>query len=258
MKSQKAGRKRRSGVPRRPLVRLSPELCEVYDRYTDAERSEIFSKALTTIFPRVPIAPSMPTIVRPKKVVSPVICRIVVADQVVSLIYPEKWDDFRSLVKKHRYQWTSCWQRKFSDKADVVDRAAEIGNEILLLGLPVQIDCELVRDRLLSSSFIPESFKRVLGYTADPYKGWFTFEYPKGEDWYGEIMKLTAAKYTDGLIIVPPEQFAEVEDFAEINNFELTERAVEIAAKAREIAESAIILRAAQKDEKNQEKGIKC
>ena len=93
-----------------------------------------------------------------------------------------------------------------------------------------------------------------MGYVSDPYNGWFTFEYPKGEDWYSEIMKLTAAKYTDGLIVVPPEQFAEVEDFAEINDFELTERAVEIAAKAREVAESAIIFEPRRKTKKTKKK----
>jgi hypothetical protein len=256
MKPRKAGRKPRPGIPRRPLIRLSPELCEVYDRYTDKERDEIFNRALTTIFPAVPDSPPTPTIIRPKKVVGSAICRVVTIDRLVSLVYPEKREDFRMLVKGFRYQWTTRWQRKFSDKADIVDRVAEISNEILLLGIPVQIDCEMVRDRLLSSSFVPESFKRVMGYTADPYKDWFTFEYPKGEDWYSEIMKLTAAKYTDGLIVVPPEQFAEVEDFAEINDFELTEKALSIVATARSVAENAIIFQPRRKTRKSRKKEV--
>jgi hypothetical protein len=181
---------------------------------------------------------------------------VVTGDRLVSLIYPEKREDFRLLVKGFRYQWTTCWQRKFTGKADITDRAAEISNEILLLGIPVQIDSEQIRNRLLSSSFVPEHFKRVMGYIADPYNGWFTFEYPKGEDWYSEIMKITAAKYTDGLIVVPPEQFAEVEDFAEINDFELTEKALSIAASARSVAENAIIFQPRRKTRKSRKKEI--
>jgi hypothetical protein len=253
MNQSKPGRKPRTGIARRFQVRIKPDLVEIFDRYTEQERSEIVNRALSTIFPNHPSQPT-PTIIRPKDVVGSTVCRVVITDRVISLFYPEKWEDFRLLVKRYRYQWTSCWQRKFEAKADIIDRAAEISNEILLLGLPVQVDSEAVRDRLLSSSFIPESFKRVMGYTADPYKDWFTFEYPKGEDWYTEIMKLTAAKYTDGLIVVPPEQFAEVEDFAEINSFELTEKALSIAAKAREIAESAIIFEPRRKTRKNKKK----
>jgi hypothetical protein len=250
----RVGRKARSGVPRRPLIRVMPDLVEIYDRYSEKERSEIFNRALATIFPSIPVAPPTPTIIRPKTVVSSVVCRVVVEGQIISLIYPEKWEDFRSLVKTFRYQWVNCWQRKFDTAANIADRAAEISNEILLLGLPIQIDSEVVRERLLSNSFIPEAFKRVMGYASEPYKGWFTFEYPKGEDWYSEIMKITAAKYTDGLIVVPPEQFAEVEDFAEINGFKLTERAVSIAATARSIAESAIIFEPRRKVRKSKKK----
>lgn len=253
MKQQKTGRKPRTGVARRLQVRIKPELIETFDRYTEKERSEILNRALSTISPNHPTQ-STPTIIRPKDVANPTICRVAISGQTIPLLYPEKREDFRLLVKRYRYQWTSCWQRRFEAKADVIDRAAEISNEILLLGLPVQIDSEAVRDRLLSSSFIPESFKRVMGYVADPYKDWFTFEYPKGEDRYSEIVKLTAAKYTDGLIVVPPEQFAEVEDFAEINGFEMTERALQIAAKAREIAESAIIFEPRRKIRKNKKR----
>jgi hypothetical protein len=256
MELRKAGRKPKPGIPRRPLIRLSPELCEVYDRYTDKERDEIFNRALATIFPLVPDAPPKPTIIRPRDAVSSVICRVVASDRLISLFYPEKREDFRLLVKSFRYQWTTHWQRKFKGVVDIVDRAAEISHEILLLGIPVQIDSEVTRDRLLSSSFVPESFKRVMGYIADPYNGWFTFEYPKGEDWYSEIMKITAAKYVDGLIVAPPEQFAEVEDFAEINDFELTEKALSIAANARSIAESAIIFQPRRKTRKSRKKEI--
>lgn len=256
MEKQTKGRKRDPGIPRRPLIRINPDLCEIYDRYTDKERSEVFNRALATIFPSVPDAPKTPTIIRPKKIVSSTVCRVSVVDRTISLIYPEKLEEFRVLVKKHKYQWASCWRRKFREKVDVVDRAAEISNEILLLGLPVQIDSEIIRDRLLSNSFKPESFKQVMGYIPDPYKDWFTFEYPNHEGWYNEVMKITAAKYTDGLIVVPPEQFAEVEDFAEINDFELTEKVLSIIATARSITESAIIFEPRRKVRKSKKKEL--
>jgi hypothetical protein len=37
MKPRKAGRKPKPGIPRRPLIRLSPELCEIKQGWTDVD-----------------------------------------------------------------------------------------------------------------------------------------------------------------------------------------------------------------------------
>ena len=254
MKKRKAGRQRRSGNAVRPLLRISPENQALYDRYTDVERSEIFDRALTTIFPKIPTEKIQPVLIRPRKTETETICRVVIAGRHVRLFFPEKRDDFRDLVKRFRYGWEGCWERKFSESIDIVDRAAEISNEILLAGFCIQLENEAVKDRVIARSFVPEAFKSIKRAMSGSYVGYFIVNWPKAEDCYSEVMRLTAARYADGSVYVPPEHFEEVEDFAEINEFVMSEAAIELAAEAKAARESAIIINPKRKTRKSPKK----
>jgi len=169
----------------------------------------------------------------------------------VELNFPEKRDDFRELVKRFLYAWKGSWDREFGADVDIVDRAAEIGNELLCEGFCIQVAHVQVQSRILAQSFVAEPFKRILCSGSQHYKEWFVFDYPKGEDWYDEIMKLTAARYSNGSIYVPPEQFEEVEDFAEMHGFELSDRAKESVKQARQMRDSAIIIQPRRRTKKS-------
>lgn len=250
MKSRNQGRKRKQGVPVRPLLRISAENWELHDRYSDAERSEIYDRALTSIFPKVPTGKTQPVLIRPRETKTDTICRVLIVGQYVRLFFPEKRDDFRDLVKRMRYGWDACWERKFSESVDIAGRAAEIANEILLGGFCIQIEHEPVKDRVIARSFVPEAFKTIKRAMSGPYKDSFAINWPKADDCYAEAMKLTAARYADGSVYVPPEHFAEVEDFAEINEFVLSDAAIELAAEAKAARESAIIINPKRKARK--------
>lgn len=250
MKTRNQGRKRKSGVPVRPLLRISPENSELHDRYSDAERSEIYDRALTTIFPKIPTEKIQPVLIRPRKTETETICRVVIAGRHVRLFFPEKRDDFRDLVKRFRYGWEGCWERKFSESIDIVDRAAEIANELLLAGFCIQVENEAVKDRVIARSFVPEAFKSIKRAMAGLYKDCFVINWPKAEDCYAEAMKLTAARYADGSVYVPSEHFEEVQDFAEINEFVMSEAAIELVAEAKAARESAIIIAPKRKTRK--------
>lgn len=254
MKLQKAGRKRRSGVAIRPLLRISEQNKDLYDRYSDEERSEVFDRALASIFPKQKSSNTSPTLIRPKVVKTGTACRVVLHNQWIRLFFPEKRDDFRSVVKAFRYVWNGCWEREFSASADIVDRAAEIANEIMLLGLCIQLECPDVQKRLLSNSFVPESFKTIKRSLSEPYKDWFVFDWPKSDDCYSEIMKLAAARYSNGSVHVPKEHFIEVQDFAEINDFTLSEGAIALASEAEIARDSAIIINPKRKSRKGKKK----
>lgn len=90
MKNNKQGRKRSSGVPCRRLIRLSPESAEIFDRYSDSDLAEVVNRAMLSIFPKVADAPSVPTVIRPVKVLTETICRIAIVGREVRLIFPEK------------------------------------------------------------------------------------------------------------------------------------------------------------------------
>lgn len=250
MKSQKVGRKAKAGVPVHPLLRLSESNVEVHYRYSPEERSEVYDRALTLIFPKVPTQKIKPVLIRPRQTLTDTVCRVLIVSDSVRLFFPEKRDDFRDLVNRFQYRWDACWERKFSASVDIVDRAAEIANEILLAGFCIQVEHEVVKDRVIARSFTPEAFKLIRQVVQGAYKDWFIINWPKAEDCYGEAMKLTAAKYSDGAVYVPSEHFAEVEDFAEINEFVLSQAAIELVAEAKEIRASAIIISPKRKTKK--------
>jgi hypothetical protein len=234
-------RRARTGIARRVQLRIDPNAIKIFDQYTDTERSEIFNRALKTIHPKVPDAPDRVTLIRPRQVITETICRIAIDNRTIRLIFPEKLDEFRTLVKKFGYSWQTCWERSFKSEVDILDRAAEIGHELLLMGLCIQVDVEKVKNRIVGALFTAEVFKLIKSnQDGGVYSGWLTFAYPKDEEWYTEIMKITAAKYADGRIYVPPEHYLEVEDFAEINDFQFTPAAVEIVDRAKTIRAAAI------------------
>lgn len=254
MKSKKAGRKRRHGVPVRILLRISEANLDTHNRYSDAERSEIYDRALAEIFPKVLVEKSQPILIRPRETETDTICRIVIVDRYVRLFFLEKRDDFRALVKRFRYSWEGCWERQFPESVDIVDRAAEIANEVLLSGFCIQVNHEVVKDRIIARSFVPEVFKTIKRAMSGVYEGSFAINWPKAEDYYAEAMKLTAARYSDGSVYVPSEHFAEVEDFAEINEFVMSGAAIELATEARAVREAAIIINPKRKTRKTPKK----
>lgn len=250
MKSRKAGRPVKSGVPVHPLLRISEANLEIHDRYSPEERSEIYDRALTTIFPAVKSEVVTPVLIRPQKTLTNTVCRVVIANRHVRLFFPEKRDDFREVVRQFRYGWEGCWERQFAESVDILDRAAEIANEILISGFCIQVENDTVKDRVIARSFIPEAFKTIKRALSGVYKDYFIINWPKTEDYYAEAMKLTAAKYSDGSIYVPGEHFTEIEDFAEINEFVLSEGAISLAAEAKLARESAIIINPKRKTRK--------
>jgi hypothetical protein len=248
MKS-KAGRKKHEGHPRHVLLRIDESNVEVFDRYTAQERNDIVNRALRTIFPKVPDAGSV-ILIRPSTIKTETICRIAIASNSVHLIFPEKRDDFKGIVKRFLYAWDGIWTRSFPQSVDLIDRAAEIGNELLINKFCIQVDNDLLKSRIVGQTFVPEAFKLVQRATAGIYKDWFVFRYPKSEDWYAEIMRITAARYADGSIYVPSEHFLEIEDFAEINGFVLSDAALDLAASAKLLKESALIISPRRKAKK--------
>lgn len=263
MKHQKTGRKPKAGIPVHPLLRLSEANLELHNRYTPEERSEIYDRALATIFPKVPTEKIQPVLIRPPKTETDTICRVVISGLFVRLFFPEKRDDFREVVRRFRYGWEGCWERKFSESVDIVDRAAEIANEILLGGFCIQIENEAVKDRVIARSFVPEAFKSIKRAMSGLYVGCFVINWPKTEDRYAEAMKLTAARYADGSVYVPSEHYLDIEDFAEINEFVMSEAAIELAAEAKAAREAAIIInpkrktrKAPKKNERSNSNGI--
>jgi hypothetical protein len=228
---------------RRVLLRLELRHAEVFDCYTTDQLSQIMAKALDTITPDFAPGIVSPSIIRPKKLTTITIARVSVHGSIVRVLFPEKLEDFRLVARSLLYDWVNpFWARSFKQEKVVCDRAAELCYRILELGIPVQIDYTGVRDKVVSGKFQIEPMHLIKVLTAGVYKGWFCFEWPKGEDYYTKAMSITAAKYSDGRVIAPPERFLEIEDFAETEGFVFSEAARAALDESKKLQEIELLI----------------
>jgi hypothetical protein len=153
---------------------------------------------------------------------------------------------------RFNYSWEDwCWQRSIKEGDDLCDRAAEVAHWLLLAGFCLQIEHTEIISRALDAKYQPESFRLIDASPIKPYKEWFEFHWPRSDDLYERVMKITAAKYVNGRCRVPSEHFAEVEDFAEQNGFEFTPAAQQLIQQARQLWEAALIIQPAKRPSKS-------
>lgn len=255
------GRSRNTKHLRRVQLRLSQDCAEICDQFSSEQISEVLEVAIARgIRPGQTLGQPITAVIRPEKLRTRTIARIAIVghqQRTVQIMFPEKRDDFRDVVKQRFcYEWTGwCWSRCF-EAAVVCDRVAEVAHALLLHGFAVQVDHTGVQELAIAGTFRPEARRLVSLTSSGVYSGWFAFEYPKADDLYGELMSLTAARYVDGRVRIPPEHFAEVEDFAEQNDFEFTQEAHEALEQARSLWESALLVLPKRKQKKKPQNPI--
>lgn len=233
------GRKPREGVTRRPQLRLKEDEAAIYDRYSIEEISSIMGIALRSIPPNLELGISQPTIVKPASAKTKTLCRVIIEENWVRLLFPEKHNEFRGIVKKHKFQWSSpYWQRKTSQ----VSTAIEIVNVLLSQGFCLWVSHTEVVNVAISGNFTPEPLKKISVIQTGTYKDWFTFSYPKEDDFYQEILKIPSAKYIDGALLVAPEYYLEVCDFSKIHGFRFSETGLVVVQKYIDLLDKASVV----------------
>lgn len=152
-------------------------------------------------------------------------------------VYYQKDDDFRKIVKSNRYEFdwdNSCWFRKITKwSGPIEDRAAEIGNILLNEGFTIEIANEM-KECAIEGTFKEERRNwiwQAQENQEDQYEGWFMIYWPgKDDTLYSKARKLPGAKWSRerNCIVVPDKSFKEVEDFAGIESFSISEGAKEL------------------------------
>lgn len=238
------GRKPVNKASRRYKLRLDGDVLELCDRWTVQQISEVLEVAVRSgIRPGQKLGVVTQAIIRPPEIKTKTIAKLSVIGKSIQIQFPEKREDFRLLLKSFLYEWKDgFWCRGFESEDVVCDRASEIASEIVRVGFVVQVEHTGIRDLVISGGYEPEQFRKVLIAVSGAYKGWFVFEYPRSDDFYSRLMKLTAAKYAKCSVRVPPEHFAEVEDFAEQNGFQFSTKALQALEEARALWESALLV----------------
>lgn len=183
--------------------------------------------------------------VRPTEPVTETVAEILVGEQSVSILFPEKREDFRAIVKKHGFNWSNDrWKRLLSvTTGAAVDRAAEIGHILLAKGFIVRQYHADVRQAMINGQFETEQTRWIALFTSGKEQGRLCIRWErKDEDYWKAAKRLPTARYAKPHISVAIEQFEQVLDFAEINGFSITASAREAIESAKQSKQAALVV----------------
>lgn len=183
---------------------------------------------------------------------------ITVKDDEISVVF-EKNDTFREIVKGLGYKWDGKWVRKITDTSGpVADRAAELGNRLLNAGFPISILDEDIRRKAIEADYEPECDRWILVRTKGDYKGWLAIRWHERDDrLYQAARKLPRSKWDSGAVVVKPEYYQEVEEFARLFGFQISTGALKRMEEAKAIKESARVVTPAGPKEVEHKDGLK-
>lgn len=157
------------------------------------------------------------------------VVEIIVKDKKVFARY-QKNDHFRAIVKEKGYRWDgTCWHKDVSEFSGAIeDRAIEIANALLTEGFAVEIE-ESLLERAVSGSFEPEQTRWVKKLVTGNYAGWFSVSWRgKDDDLYDKARRLPESRWHNHQVVAPSTSFEEIEDFAEMEGFGISEGAKEL------------------------------
>lgn len=170
-------------------------------------------------------------IVRPEGGTKPGVVEIKYTENYIKLYYPKN-DDFRKIVKDHRYSWDGVWKRKINElTGDFPDRAGEIGKALLTGGFTVRFPDMAAKEKALTT-YIPECDRWIKRFE-DQLAIWWT---PYNEKIYKAARSLPGAswEYNKQEMVVSAEFYKEIQAFAEKWEFRFTKKAEEIIEKYKE------------------------
>jgi len=186
--------------------------------------------------------------VRPENPKTDLVAEIRPLDSAIEISFPERRDDFRELVKGMGYKWeANCWRRKLSAKNGTpADRAAEAGHRLLAAGFPVRIYDEAIRTKAVAGDYEPECTRWVQLRTGEKYTGWLAINWERDDDFYKAAKRIAGARWSNPSVVVPPENFEEVLDFAQMYGFSISKAAQEAIEAARIARENTLTVSVSQ------------
>lgn len=156
----------------------------------------------------------------------------------------DREDRFRSVIRALGYRWNHAsfqWFKQitqFTGTSD--DRLIELTATLLSSGYGVEFPRPDLVDRVAAADYAPEYhcwIKKRLD------TGWFMITWPCTKDYYARAMRLSGSRYDGGgVVIVPPESYNEILDFADLYDFRLSSGARAIADEARQRFESMVLV----------------
>jgi len=186
-------------------------------------------------------------LVRPERPVTPSIARISFDGDRLRCYFPEKRDAFWEVMRDRSLYWEPpFYTRKISGDETRRHRAAELAHHLLATGFCVKVETAVMQ-MAISQTYDPEPRRVVTTVNGKKhqdgeYAGWFLIWWHHGEDCYDAAKRLPGARYSRPNVVVPPESFAEVLDFAGMYQFQVAPQAQALADKAQAEQDAALIV----------------
>lgn len=177
----------------------------------------------------------------PEKYNNKGICKIELIGDTIMVTSP-KDENIIKLLKKLNYSWKNYkWQRTIKNQelcGKIDDRMAEIGNELMQLGFGISILDEDIREKAINGEYKKEQKYWVLTYNENK----LLISFPREDrDMYNEAKKLPKTYYEYGKgITINISCYKDIEDFAEINNFSISEAALKKINKYKELESNPV------------------
>jgi hypothetical protein len=169
----------------------------------------------------------------------------------ISLDFPERQEDFDLLTKTLGFRWDGESLSRIPGEwaGDPIDRAAEVGHKLLANGFCVIFPDKSIQEMAIAGEYETECRRWVLARSEGQYEGWFCIRWMWPEDLYDKAKRIAGSRYEKPFVVVPPEQFAEVIDFAEIYRFRFSQGALALVIQAKEMRESALVVAVVERED---------
>ncbi len=166
---------------------------------------------------------------------------ITLTEDAVSIHFPVKNREFWEIVKPGLgFSWTGKhWQLDIGPTTgSAVDRAAETAHRLLAAGFKVVLWDQVAREKAVSGDYEPRHSRWIVSLK----DGLFGIKWSRQEDFYDEAREITGSRWRKPYVTVPPSEYLEVLDFADIHDFRLSPGAQEIVAWQERIAAGATVV----------------
>ena len=164
---------------------------------------------------------------------------------VIHAYIPEKRDDFKRAVNNRECFWN--WgSRRYERTVDeftgpAPDRAAELAHVLLTTGFCVEL-ADGLGQMILTGSYQPEKRRRIGRSANRKYDGWLTIRWPHDDDLWKVAWALPGSRYDKPVVVVPPDQYEAVLDFADRFDFWITPAGQQVIDEAIARKRAALIL----------------
>lgn len=169
----------------------------------------------------------------PQQQKTKVVAEIIFDDEIHEIkVKSEKDQIIINTVKSLHYDWSGkvWYYETVPYKRDVADRMAEVGNKLLLAGVPIIIWDEDIRKKAINGDYEKECFRWII---KDKDMISIVWEF-RSDELYRKAKRLPHAKWKNGGMDVPARYYAEIRDFAKINEFKITSPAEKLLSEAEE------------------------